>query len=191
MRDKYNLNTLPASLAGFDDYDIDEHIVIPGMGPEDKVDLTDGLSSDYSNGIIPGLDLDTSSLNDRRDREKKVPYSKPIPRNFQAHWNEPQKIEEAPPPKQMPVPHQQSQNYNNSNGNLANSQFEDEEISAASLLAVAREAFEKIIKSLPGTIPLNQLKPDAITIYGKELKVQREYISIFAILIGNLLIFFF
>lgn len=81
MRDKYNLNTLPASLAGLDDYDIDDHIAIPGMGPEDKIDLTDGFAN--SNGIIPGLDLDTSSLNDRRDKDKKVPYSKPIPRNFQ------------------------------------------------------------------------------------------------------------
>lgn len=32
--------------------------------------------------------MDTSSLNDRRDRDKKVPYSKPIPRNFQAQWND-------------------------------------------------------------------------------------------------------
>ncbi len=57
------------------------------MGPEDKVDFTESLTSDR--GFIPGLDLDTSQINDRRsDRDKKVPYSKPIPRNFQAQWND-------------------------------------------------------------------------------------------------------
>ncbi|KAG4069500.1 hypothetical protein HA402_006866 [Bradysia odoriphaga] len=88
MTDKYNLNTLPAGLQGMDDCDIDDSAaIIPGMGPEDKVDFTESLTSDR--GFIPGLDLDTSHLNDRRsDRDKKVPYSKPIPRNFQAHWND-------------------------------------------------------------------------------------------------------
>lgn len=57
------------------------------MGPEDKVDFTESLTNDR--GFIPGLDLDTSQINDRRsDRDKKVPYSKPIPRNFQAQWND-------------------------------------------------------------------------------------------------------
>lgn len=87
MRDKYNLNTLPASLQGSEEYDIDEHIAIPGMGLEDKLDFTESLIAD--NGFIPGLDLDTSNLTDnRKDKDKKVPYSKPIPRNFQAQWND-------------------------------------------------------------------------------------------------------
>lgn len=87
MRDKYNLNTLPASLQGLDDCDIDEHnITIPGMGPEDKIDFTESLMADK--GFIPGLDLDTSNSADKRDKDKKVPYSKPIPRNFQQQWND-------------------------------------------------------------------------------------------------------
>lgn len=56
------------------------------MGPEDKIDFTESLTADR--GFIPGLDLDTSNLKDRNDRDKKVPYSKPIPRNFQAQWND-------------------------------------------------------------------------------------------------------
>lgn len=60
--------------------------IIPGIEPEDKIEFTESLTADR--GFIPGLDLDTSSLNDRRDRDKKVPYSKPIPRNFQAQWND-------------------------------------------------------------------------------------------------------
>ena len=91
MRDKYNLNTLPASLAGLDECELDEHIVIPGMGPEDKLDFTESLTVDK--GFIPGLDLDVSSLRDR-EKEKKVPYSKPIPRNFQAQWNESSKADD-------------------------------------------------------------------------------------------------
>lgn len=87
MRDKYNLNTLPASLQGLEECDIDEHnIAIPGMGPEDKIDLTESLTADK--GFIPGLDLDMSAGDSRRERDKKVPYSKPIPRNFQAQWND-------------------------------------------------------------------------------------------------------
>lgn len=88
MRDKYNLNTLPAGLQGLEECEIDDHnITIPGMGPEDKIDFTESLTADR--GFIPGLDLDTSSLPDNKDKkDKKVPYSKPIPRNFQAQWND-------------------------------------------------------------------------------------------------------
>ncbi|KAI4465313.1 wd40 repeat protein [Holotrichia oblita] len=86
MRDKYNLNTLPAGIAGLEDVDMDEPSVIPGMGPEDKVDSS--LSAE-GNTAIPGLDLDIFSNNaDDKTKAKKVPYSKPIPRNFQAQWNE-------------------------------------------------------------------------------------------------------
>lgn len=88
MRDKYNLNTLPAGLQGLEECEIDEHnITIPGMGPEDKIDFTESLTADR--GFIPGLDLDTSNLPDNKNaKDKKVPYSKPIPRNFQAQWND-------------------------------------------------------------------------------------------------------
>lgn len=70
----------------FDLFVDDSNAIIPGIEPEDKIDFTESLTADR--GFIPGLDLDTSSLNDRRDRDKKVPYSKPIPRNFQAQWND-------------------------------------------------------------------------------------------------------
>lgn len=86
MRDKYNLNTLPASLANLEEGDYDDNITIPALGMEDKIDITESLVSERAN--IPGLDLDTSNIIDvRRDKEKK-PYSKPIPRNFQAQWND-------------------------------------------------------------------------------------------------------
>uniref|UniRef100_A0A1Q3F3G3 Putative wd40 domain protein n=1 Tax=Culex tarsalis TaxID=7177 RepID=A0A1Q3F3G3_CULTA len=93
MRDKYNLNTLPASLAGLDECELDDHVVIPGMGPEDKIDMADSLGTN-NNGVIPGLDFaNVTNFNDKM-REKKIPYSKPIPRNFQAQWNEANKYDD-------------------------------------------------------------------------------------------------
>lgn len=59
--------------------------IIPGMGPEDKVELP--LTAD-GELAIPGLDLDLFTPGDDKTKAKKVPYSKPIPRNFQAQWNE-------------------------------------------------------------------------------------------------------
>ncbi|KAF5303060.1 hypothetical protein FQR65_LT08389 [Abscondita terminalis] len=86
MRDKYNLNTLPAGIAGLEDIDIDELSAIPGMGPEDKVEYS--LPTD-SPTTIPGLDIDLNLMGaEDKVKAKKVPYSKPIPRNFQAQWNE-------------------------------------------------------------------------------------------------------
>ncbi|EDV43791.1 uncharacterized protein Dana_GF16340 [Drosophila ananassae] len=91
MRDKYNLNTLPASLAALDECEYDD-AVIPGMGPEDRVEFTESLTADK--GFIPGLDLDPSRSAADRDREKKVPYSKPIPRNFQVQWAGPRRADD-------------------------------------------------------------------------------------------------
>uniref|UniRef100_A0A182QAA4 Uncharacterized protein n=1 Tax=Anopheles farauti TaxID=69004 RepID=A0A182QAA4_9DIPT len=92
MRDKYNLNTLPASLAGLDECELEEHIVIPGMGPEDKVDIVESIATKDA-GPIPGLDLNQNTFSEKL-REKKIPYSKPIPRNFQAQWNESSKLDD-------------------------------------------------------------------------------------------------
>ncbi|XP_055695471.1 pre-mRNA 3' end processing protein WDR33 [Lutzomyia longipalpis] len=88
MRDRYNLNTLPASLQGYDDCEIDDHVVIPGMGLEDKSDFTESLTAERD--YIPGLDIEPEH---DRHRDKK-PYNKPIPRKFQAQWNDSGKMEE-------------------------------------------------------------------------------------------------
>ncbi|KAK4307492.1 hypothetical protein Pmani_020744 [Petrolisthes manimaculis] len=89
MRDKYNLNTLPAGVLADDSMDIDDIPVntsmtsggvIPGMGPDDRVE--EAISSGPE--TIPGLDFDSVSF----DRfSKKTPYAKPIPKTFQAAWN--------------------------------------------------------------------------------------------------------
>ena len=56
------------------------------MGPEDRINA-DGEPEEKIPAAIPGLDLD-NVVDEGKKFAKKVPYSKPIPRNFQAHWNE-------------------------------------------------------------------------------------------------------
>ncbi|CAH1115607.1 unnamed protein product [Psylliodes chrysocephalus] len=131
MRDKYNLNTLPAGIAGLEDLDMgDEPVsIIPGMGPEDKVDITTILTDE--NQAIPGLDLD-NVVNEEKSKPKKVPFSKPIPRNFQAQWNE------------------------------------TTDDSAGAL----NEVISQIVENTPGVVPLQQLAPNAIVIYGKLIPVE-------------------
>lgn len=121
MRDKYNLNTLPQGVQ--DEQDYDDRATIPGMGPEDKVDLFASAEK-----AIPGLDLDTALVNlDSEKKGKKVPYSKPIPRNFQAQWNH--------------------------------------GVDEGEILAQA------IVETVPGVVPLQQIAPSAIIIYGKYVPV--------------------
>jgi len=81
MRDKYNLNTLPAGQE--EDYGNTEvgapERSIPGMAPEDRVEGDARLS-------IPGLDFSGPSLDPLID-QRKLPFAKPIPENFQSNWN--------------------------------------------------------------------------------------------------------
>lgn len=148
MRDKYNLNTLPAGLNGFDDVligadgmIIGDDPIIPGItGVEDKVvvDITSAIPSDASLATaIPGLDLDAPPKNEednKSNKAKKVPYSKPIPRNFQAQWND---TEEDSP--------------------------RDSTIS---------EVISHIVENTPGVLPLDKIEPSAIILYGKVLPVE-------------------
>ena len=96
MRDKYNLNTLPAGVLADDSMDIDDIPMsaelhhgatstmgaIPGMGPDDKIQ--ENQSEGTGPETIPGLDFDAAQF---ERFIKKTPYAKPIPKNFQAAWN--------------------------------------------------------------------------------------------------------
>lgn len=104
MRDKYNLNTLPAGVLADDSMDIDDiplqgghyatsasMAAIPGMGPDDKVQ--EDTSGSGGPETIPGLDFDAAQF---ERFVKKTPYAKPIPRNFQAAWNAAGGLEDEP-----------------------------------------------------------------------------------------------
>jgi polyadenylation factor subunit 2 len=111
------------------------------MGPEDRINA-DGESEDKSGGI-PGLDLDHAVDEGKKFANKKVPYSKPIPRNFQAQWNE--------------------------------MEAEDSE------QVEALNAFvNQLIETTPGAVPLNEVTPNAIILYGKMIPVEGESIMYFS-----------
>ncbi|XP_067006316.1 pre-mRNA 3' end processing protein WDR33 [Anabrus simplex] len=152
MRDKYNLNTLPAGLPGIDDQDIDEPAVIPGMGPEDKVETV----ANQATAQIPGLDFE--GVEDRQKQfHKKVPYSKPIPRNFQAQWNE-------------------TGRGNQEDGMDEDSDEDDSWRSRRQ--ALIKDPITEVITQLietnppPGVVPLSQLQPQAIILFGKLVPVE-------------------
>ncbi|XP_023240322.1 pre-mRNA 3' end processing protein WDR33-like [Centruroides sculpturatus] len=93
MRDKYNLNTLPKGQDETAEYDEPGGLpTIPGMGLEHG--LVDSLSSlepeKDDAAIIPGLDFgnDEVLLPDRSQVQRKIPFAKPIPRQFQQQWME-------------------------------------------------------------------------------------------------------
>ncbi|BES89174.1 Hypothetical protein NTJ_01981 [Nesidiocoris tenuis] len=145
MRDKYNLNTLPANISGIEEIETEDIIsVIPGMGPEDKVDLKDDLVTmpGFTTGTIPGLDdLDSTADDKLKGQSKKVPYSKPIPKNFQAHWNDTRNCDD----------------------------LDDDDKDGVDPI----ELLNQLIEQQPGAIPLKDLKdPEALYIYGKTLTVR-------------------
>lgn len=158
MRDKYNLNTLPASLAGLEDYEMDEHTVIPGMDIKYNDDefneeqISDMLqppqqeepsannenAEPADNAIIPGLDLEAPA---------KKPFIKPIPKNFQEQWNVESKVEK---------PHGRS-----------NDSFD--------ILKNAQTVLLSVMERLPGVLRVDESRPNKVIIFGKEIDVKREY----------------
>nr|XP_042909518.1 pre-mRNA 3' end processing protein WDR33 [Parasteatoda tepidariorum] len=93
MRDKYNLNTLPKGQEDCADYDDSGTISsIPGMGLEHGVaELLKPSERGYDDEIpiIPGLDFASEEqASEKSTTQKKIPFSKPIPKQFQQQWME-------------------------------------------------------------------------------------------------------
>lgn len=171
MRDKYNLNTLPPSLAGLEDYEMDEHISIPGMGSlggipsvnDDRFEYGDQQNSlkdhpnfskpaiSLSNAVtvkdhsgIPGLDLDVSSVRDKSLTSVRTIPLKPVQNEMNV----------GPP----------SDNY-----------YGITACDSASILACIRDILPQIINRLPGICSLNEIQPEKLQIYGKEINIIREF----------------
>lgn len=150
------------------------------MGPEDKIDFGDSLASlstsqmqpvsmtdtlaeddDHCGGNIPGLDLDSGSgYKDRNlDRDKKVPYSKPIPRNFQAQWNDTGR-----PDDDQSMDAAQQMLLDSADGLNAFDGMPDMSVQPPNM------------SGPPPTIPPPPMQqPSAIIVYGKTIAVTREY----------------
>uniref|UniRef100_A0A4W3J0I3 pre-mRNA 3' end processing protein WDR33 n=1 Tax=Callorhinchus milii TaxID=7868 RepID=A0A4W3J0I3_CALMI len=101
MRDRYNLNLLPGmsdEAAGeYDDIEPNSLASIPGMGIPEQLKQAlemEQASKEEVNEVemaIPGLDwgMDEMMLKDQKKViQKKVPYAKPIPVQFQQAWSQ-------------------------------------------------------------------------------------------------------
>lgn len=59
------------------------------MGPDDKIDMQEEEKEETVELIIPGLDLtEIEGAKSEKPVVKKTPYQKPIPKKFQAIWND-------------------------------------------------------------------------------------------------------
>ncbi|XP_034410638.1 pre-mRNA 3' end processing protein WDR33 isoform X1 [Cyclopterus lumpus] len=108
MRDRYNLNLLPGMSEDgmeYDDIDLNSMASIPGMGiPEQlKAAMEQEQSSKEAapevEMSIPGLDWGMDEVmgkDTKKVPQKKVPYAKPIPAQFQQAWAE-NKVPMMPP----------------------------------------------------------------------------------------------
>ncbi|XP_042372769.1 LOW QUALITY PROTEIN: pre-mRNA 3' end processing protein WDR33-like, partial [Plectropomus leopardus] len=108
MRDRYNLNLLPGMSEDgmeYDDVDLNSVASIPGMGiPEQlKAAMEQEQSSKEAapevEMSIPGLDWGMDEVmgkDTKKVPQKKVPYAKPIPAQFQQAWAE-NKVPMMPP----------------------------------------------------------------------------------------------
>ncbi|KAM3866324.1 pre-mRNA 3' end processing protein WDR33 isoform 4-T4 [Diretmus argenteus] len=110
MRDRYNLNLLPGMSEDgveYDDMEPNSMAAIPGMGiPEQlKVAMEQEQSEEAPEEMsIPGLDWgmeEVMSKDMKKVPQKKVPYAKPIPAQFQQAWAE-NKVPAMPPGGEMP-----------------------------------------------------------------------------------------
>uniref|UniRef100_H3CH47 pre-mRNA 3' end processing protein WDR33 n=2 Tax=Tetraodon nigroviridis TaxID=99883 RepID=H3CH47_TETNG len=109
MRDRYNLNLLPGMSEDgleYDDVDLNSVASIPGMGIPEQ--LKAAMEQEHSTGkevppevemSIPGLDWGVDEVMGKETKkvpQKKVPYAKPIPAQFQQAWAE-NKVPMMPP----------------------------------------------------------------------------------------------
>ncbi|XP_035489860.2 pre-mRNA 3' end processing protein WDR33 [Scophthalmus maximus] len=107
MRDRYNLNLLPGMSEDgveYDDMEPNSMAAIPGMGiPEQlKAAMEQEQSKEAAPEVemsIPGLDWGMDEVmgkDSKKVPQKKVPYAKPIPAQFQQAWTE-NKVPMMPP----------------------------------------------------------------------------------------------
>ncbi|XP_064642094.1 pre-mRNA 3' end processing protein WDR33-like isoform X2 [Lineus longissimus] len=96
MRDRYNLNTLPVGLEDGDGEEVPDS-VIPGMGMEPIPPVEEEKPKEPEGPSIPGLDWSEEDhqllvIQERQEKlnmlkRKKIPYAKPVPRDFQDAWD--------------------------------------------------------------------------------------------------------
>ncbi|MEE6516581.1 hypothetical protein FKM82_026149 [Ascaphus truei] len=111
MRDRYNLNLLPGMSEDgveYDDIEPNNLAIIPGMGiPEQLKMAMEQEQMEEANAVemtIPGLDWGVDEVMQKDQKkvpQKKVPYAKPIPAQFQQAWMQ-NKVPLMPPSEAVP-----------------------------------------------------------------------------------------
>ncbi|KAJ3595786.1 hypothetical protein NHX12_005089 [Muraenolepis orangiensis] len=112
MRDRYNLNLLPGMSEDgmeYDDMEPNSMASIPGMGIPEQLKVAmeqeqSGKENPAEEMSIPGLDWgmdEVMSKDMKKVPQKKVPYAKPIPAQFQQAWAE-NKVPLVPPGGEIP-----------------------------------------------------------------------------------------
>ncbi|XP_049604268.1 pre-mRNA 3' end processing protein WDR33 isoform X1 [Syngnathus scovelli] len=112
MRDRYNLNLLPGMSedgVDYDDMEPNSMAAIPGMGIPEQLKIAMEQEQTHKEAgpeemSIPGLDWGMDEVmgrDNKRVPQKKVPYAKPIPAQFQQAWAE-NKVPSMPPSGEGP-----------------------------------------------------------------------------------------
>ncbi|KAG8580749.1 hypothetical protein GDO81_007407 [Engystomops pustulosus] len=113
MRDRYNLNLLAGMSEDgveYDDVEPNNLAVIPGMGIPEQLKMAmeqEQIGKEESNSVemtIPGLDWGMDEVMQKDQKkvpQKKVPYAKPIPAQFQQAWLQ-NKVPLMPPSEAVP-----------------------------------------------------------------------------------------
>ncbi|XP_061549339.1 pre-mRNA 3' end processing protein WDR33 isoform X4 [Phycodurus eques] len=107
MRDRYNLNLLPGMSEDgveYDDMEPNSMAAIPGMGIPEQLKVAMEQEQTHKEAgpeemSIPGLDWGMDEVmgkDNKKVPQKKVPYAKPIPAQFQQAWAE-NKVPTMPP----------------------------------------------------------------------------------------------
>lgn len=99
MRDKYNLNLQQSHGEDAEYEDLDTTPVIPGFGEN----TDDSEVAEAKANAIPGFGFQPEARREHDDQHgqahRKVPFSKPVPKQFQEQWSDAGRVERKPPPQ--------------------------------------------------------------------------------------------
>ncbi|XP_050442961.1 pre-mRNA 3' end processing protein WDR33 [Adelges cooleyi] len=159
MTGKYHSVNTVSNMLKTDNMTADALSTIPGMGLEDITDEETNRAT-VDNTTIPLLDIIATNEEPAKLRPiKKIPYSKPIPKNFQKFWNE----------------------YK-TNDDIVE---EDGDENVGPDNDVVNNVVESLMDLIPGSRPASELKPESLLVYGQMIKVDQNSQLAFAIKEGR------
>lgn len=147
MTGKYHSVNAVSSMLKTENMMTDSQSTIPGMGLEDIAE-EDSNKTSVDNNTIPLLDIASTEEPIRVRQIKKIPYSKPIPKNFQKFWNE----------------------YKTNDEIIE----DDAEENLGPDSDVVNNVVESLMDLIPGSRPASELKPESLLVYGQMIKVDQN-----------------